>query len=321
MNKREAWINFLLIASVWGIDALTKAIALAKINSITFWGPFGLVLHQNPGAMLGAFSDLPPILRIVSLSTGGAFLVVIYLTLQYLIPTPAPTLRRGMSILLGGILGNVCDRVLHGAIVDFLIIGRPGFSTPAFNLADALQWVGYAMVMFFLFRHGNELWPEQNVRRRVWINPQFQKKYVGILLTIGLSFSLICGVFFYTYLKIVIDDLVIGHAPAFERRFLVPFLITFSVIAASFILLLFILGRRLSHRVAGPVYAFEKYLEDLLKGNFREFRIRSGDEFPHLEDLGRDLRIELKARHDERNGIARQQLIVDEDDLDPDSNS
>lgn len=305
MNKRESIINFILVISVWLVDALTKAIATGNITSLSFWGPFGFVLHHNPGAMLGAFSDLPPVLRIVSLSTGGAFLVVIYLALQYLIPTDAPTLRRGMSILLGGILGNVCDRVLHGAIVDFLIIGRPGLSTPAFNLADALQWVGYAMVMYFLFSRGSELWPEHNARRRLWINPEFQKKYVGILMTIGLSFTLISTVFFYTYLKIVIDEFVVGDVPEIERRYLIPFFITFSVIAISFILLLFILGRRLSHRVAGPVYAFEKYLEDLLSGNFREFRVRAGDEFAHLEELGRQLRKELKARHDEKEQASK----------------
>ena len=299
MNKREAFINFLLILSVWGIDALTKSIAIAKIQGITFSGYFGLVLHRNPGAILGAFSDLPPLLRIVSLSTAGAFLVVTYLVLQYLIPTPAKTLRRGMSILLGGILGNVCDRVLHGAIVDFLIIGKPGFSTPAFNLADALQWVGYAMIIYFLFHYRSELWPEKNSRHKIWINPQFQKKYVGILLTIGLSFSLICGIFFYTYLKIVIDELTLANAMLMEKKFLMPFLITFLVIAIGFILLLYSFGRIFSHRVAGPIYAFEKYLEDLLNGNFREFRIRSGDEFPHLENLGHELKKKLKSRHQE----------------------
>lgn len=299
MNKREAFINLSLVFGVWAIDAITKYWALANVKSLSFWGPLGLVLHKNPGAMLGTFSDLPPVLRIVSLSTAGAFLVVIYLAIQYLIPTRAITLRRGMSILLGGILGNVADRVLYGAIVDFLLIGRPGSTTPAFNLADVLQWVGYAMIMYFIFRYGDQLWPERNARRRLWINPRFQRKYVGVMMTIGLSFTLITGVFFFTYLKITIDELVIGSPDAIEKRFLVPFFVTFAVIAAGFLLLLFILGRLLSHRVAGPVYAFEKYLDDLLQGNFREFRLRSGDEFPHLEELGRELRRELKARHDQ----------------------
>ena len=57
-------------------------------------------LHHNPGAMLGLFSDLPPVLRIVSLSTGGAFLVVIYALIQYLLPIKSLILRSGMSVLL-----------------------------------------------------------------------------------------------------------------------------------------------------------------------------------------------------------------------------
>jgi signal peptidase II len=50
-------------------------------------------------------------------------------------------------------------------------------------------------------------------------------------------------------------------------------------------MLLFVVGRVLSHRTAGPLYAFERFLEDLLAGKHRELKLRSGDEFQHLEEL------------------------------------
>lgn len=293
MNRKDWSLHFLVVFGILIIDQVTKTIAGQSITGIQFWGPFGLVLHHNPGAMLGAFSDLPPILRIVSLSTGGAFLFFIYLALQYLISRPTPVLRYGMSILLGGIMGNVVDRILAGAVTDFLLLRGFDKMTPAFNVADVVQWIGYGMIVFCLIRDGNIFWPEKDSRKRMWVLPNFQKKYILTAVGLATGFILIMGVFFYTYLKITIDSVVIGDAPMFERKFLTPFFITFTVISISFFLMVFILARILSHRVAGPLYAFEKFIEDLLVGKSKPLRLRQGDEFKHLEDLANKLRIKF----------------------------
>jgi len=125
MTKRKWALVIGLVVFVWALDFFTKQWALHNINGIRFYGPFGLILHRNPGAMLGMFSDLPKVLRVVSLSTGGAFLIFIYASIQYLLPRTSFLLRCGMSILLGGILGNVTDRILWGSVVDFLLLGTP----------------------------------------------------------------------------------------------------------------------------------------------------------------------------------------------------
>lgn len=294
--KRQHWLAHLTVVfALVLVDQFTKILALKTIGSLQFWGPFGLVLHQNPGAMLGAFSDLPPVLRIVSLSTGGAFLFFIYLALQYLIPQSAKVLRFGMSILLGGILGNVIDRIMVGSVTDFLLIRALGKTTPAFNIADAVQWIGYGMIVYSLIRDGSLFWPEQEFRKRIWINPHFQRKYVGTLLALVSCFTVIMGVFFFTYLKVTIDSLVIGSAQIVEQKFLYPFFITFAIIALGFNLMIFILARILSHRISGPLYAFEKYIEDLLDGKSRGFRLRTGDEFKHLEELAMKLKVRFEA--------------------------
>ena len=81
MTKKEWSINLSVVAAIWFVDYVTKQLALNFIHGLQFWGPFGLVLHFNPGAMLGTFAHLPPVLRVVSLSTGGAFLFCIYLAI------------------------------------------------------------------------------------------------------------------------------------------------------------------------------------------------------------------------------------------------
>tara|TARA_Y100001958_G_C21229051_1_gene554601 strand:- start:959 stop:1897 length:939 start_codon:yes stop_codon:yes gene_type:complete len=294
MTKKKWSLVYGLILLVIAVDQGTKIWALNNIHQLEFHGFFGFVLHRNPGAILGTFADLPPLLRVVSLSTAGAFLIFLFGILQYLLPRSLMILRCGMSILLGGILGNVWDRVTEGAVVDFILLRGFGWTSPAFNMADAIQWVGYAMVVYSLTAQAHLIWPDKNARRNFWINPSFQLKYCFILSLIGLSFAIISGVFSYSYLQITIDDLVLGSPQLMERRFLIPFFQTYLVMTFVFLLALFVLGRVLSHRIAGPIYAFEKFLEDLLEGKDRDLRLRAGDEFKHLEEVAEKIKIKLE---------------------------
>lgn len=290
MTKRQWSINLGTVGGIWALDFFSKMAARHFIHGLRFYGPLGLIVHFNPGAMLGTFATLPPVLRIVSLSTGGAFLVFIYLALQHLIPQHATRLRLGMSILLGGILGNVTDRIVRGSVTDFILFGNMHHMTPAFNIADSVQWIGYLLIVYSLIKDGHLYWPEYNIRRRIWVNPTFQIRFITMLMAMGLGFVLISGVFFYTYLKVSIDSLIAGAIPGIEHRYLFPFFITFAVISCGFMLVLFMIGRIVSHRTAGPLYAFEKFLKDLLDGKDRELKLREADDFQHLEDLAKQLR-------------------------------
>lgn len=294
MKKREWTLVLSLVPIIWFFDQITKFWALKSLSSIVWFGPLGFILHRNPGAILGTFSDLPPILRVVCLSTGGAFLIFVYAAFQYLLPKKSLNLRCGMSILLGGILGNVTDRILDGSVVDFILVRFGTWISPAMNVADILQWVGYAMVVYTLIRHGDQLWPDKEFRKSIWILPRFQWKFSLTIVGLGMAFAIIAGVFSYTYLRVTLEDA--GRAPAsiLEERFLWPYIQVFSILSLGFLLSLFLIARILSHRLAGPLYAFEKYLDDVQKNPNKKFKLRAGDEFKHLEAVAHRVRDRLK---------------------------
>lgn len=299
MNRKDWLLTSLPFFVTWLVDRLTKEWA----NDLTTQYSFQFIhfiLHHNPGAMLGLFSDLPKVLRVVSLSTGGAFLLCTYFLIQYLLPIKSTTLRAGLSILIGGIIGNVTDRIQWGFVVDFIVIGTPSLASPAFNLADLLQWVGYFMVIYAILKEKDLLWPQFDTRKATWVNVRFQVKYSLILVAIGLSLTMISLVFSYTYLRVTVSELA-GYNQYIIDKFIVPYTITYVVICLSFCAILFAIGRIFSHRIAGPLYAFERYLHDALRGkeNLAELKLRAGDDFKHLEELSKKVADELhKIRKD-----------------------
>jgi len=53
--------------------------------------------------------------------------------------------------VLGGAIGNLYDRVVHGYVVDFFHFHWAGYHFPAFNVADSFITVGAIMLMLDLF--------------------------------------------------------------------------------------------------------------------------------------------------------------------------
>lgn len=292
MNKKGWFLIALAFSITWGLDRVTKMWALQLPLSKHF-GFFEFSLHYNPGAILGLFSSLPPVLRIVTLSTGGAFLIFSFFMLQYLIPIRAMSIRVGMALLLGGILGNVADRIAWGHVVDFIIIKAGKWNSPVFNVADAIQWIGHMSVIYGLFKYADTFWPEKNTRKSNWVNFKFQIKYCLLLIAVGTGIGIVSGTFAYTYLRVTIISLT-GENPFILDKFLIPFTLSFAAISGVFIMVLFLVGKAISHRVAGPVFAFENYLNNLMNGKFYSFKVRRSDEFQHLSVIGDKIKTHLE---------------------------
>lgn len=308
MKKRDWLLVILPMLLTIAVDQLTKLWAL-NLMGTTHYGILGLSLHYNKGAMLGMFSNLSPILRIVSLSTGGAFLLFTYVIIQYLLPLKSMLLRVGLSILIGGILGNVIDRIVAGAVVDFIFISLGKWNSPVLNIADVLQWVGYGCLVTALLRDGELFWPQNNVRKYYWINPSYQIKYCMTLMIVGLGFALIAGVFSYTFIRFMVVDLV-GNNEKMLNQYLIPFMETFAVFTVAFAAFLFTIGKILSHRTAGPVYALERFINDFTAGHKKPLKLRKGDEFTHLEKLSQFIIDNLEVKQAE--SIAVPQLPTGE---------
>jgi signal peptidase II len=129
------WLTVSAIVLV--LDQLTKYVvrgAFALYESVEVTPFFNLVLVHNRGAAFSFLSDAGGWQR-------GFFITLALVASAWIVwllrKHPSETLFCfALSLILGGAMGNVIDRVLFGAVVDFLDFHVLGYHWPAFNVAD-----------------------------------------------------------------------------------------------------------------------------------------------------------------------------------------
>jgi len=108
-------------------------------------GFFNLVLVHNPGAAFSFLSDAAGWQRYLLIAIS---LLAIALIIGLLARQSAQGLFRiALTLILGGALGNLWDRVMVGEVVDFLDFHLGGWHWPAFNVADSAITIGAVVLV------------------------------------------------------------------------------------------------------------------------------------------------------------------------------
>jgi signal peptidase II len=148
---RLALVAAVLLCSV-GCDQVAKTLARASLAASP---PISLLddcvrleLAQNRGAFLSLGEDLPVAARylLFVVLVGGALALTLAFTLRLRAANPVQLVA--LSLLTGGGLGNLIDRLIHdGAVVDFVSIGVGALRTGIFNVADAAITLGVLLLL------------------------------------------------------------------------------------------------------------------------------------------------------------------------------
>lgn len=145
-----------LSAVIFALDRLTKRIIEDRVSVLdthtVIPGFFDIVHARNPGAAFSMFADSTSAWRPVFLiGLSLAALVIVAGILRNASRLDRPT-ALGLSLILGGALGNVFDRIVSGAVTDFLDFYIGDLHWPAFNLADSAIVVGSGLLLISLLR-------------------------------------------------------------------------------------------------------------------------------------------------------------------------
>ncbi len=111
-----------------------------------------IVHTENPGAAFGVLAEGNALIRsivLIGISTLVLAFVASALWSRKSAFTATPT-RAGLSLILGGAVGNLFDRISLGTVTDFIEVYHGSWSFPAFNVADSAITVGAALLLIDL---------------------------------------------------------------------------------------------------------------------------------------------------------------------------
>jgi signal peptidase II len=148
-------LAILVTLATAALDQLTKHLILLNFAPGEIMpvvpGFFNLTLTFNLGAAFGLWSGLPSGARELVLAATNllALGVVIYFMRQPHYRTRLA--QAALAGILGGAVGNIIDRFVHGSVVDFLDLYVGNAHWPAFNVADSAICVGVTILLVLSF--------------------------------------------------------------------------------------------------------------------------------------------------------------------------
>ena len=147
-------VYVLIVSMIFLFDQYTKLYSemkLIEVKEIHVFKGLKWFLAYNQGAAFSFLSNAGGWQRIFFIAIGIFLSIYIIYTLKKLLPNEKG-LGIGLSLILGGALGNLWDRILYGHVVDFISVYYQDWHWPTFNIADAAISVGGVIYAYFILK-------------------------------------------------------------------------------------------------------------------------------------------------------------------------
>jgi len=151
--KNLRWSVLLLLLTLnFGCDQISKKIVRNEISDYEqisiIKNHFTLTKVENSGAFLSLGDNMPYIFRLIIL-TGLPLLFLGYGLYFLFAKRNLPmTMQIALCFLIGGGIGNLYDRIVHGSVTDFMHMDFYLFQTGVFNFADISIMIGVGILLF-----------------------------------------------------------------------------------------------------------------------------------------------------------------------------
>ncbi len=144
-----SWLPWLGLAlAIFIADQFTKVLILGSLrlgDSTYVTGFFNIVRAHNSGAAFSFLAAASGWQRWFFTAIGvAAAIFIVWLLRSH---AGQRLFSFALALILGGAVGNVVDRLVHGYVVDFVQVHWHGWYFPAFNVADSAITVGAACLI------------------------------------------------------------------------------------------------------------------------------------------------------------------------------
>ena len=144
------WLSFFVVI----LDQATKALVVGAVKmkrSIQLLPILDIVYLENRGAAFSMLHDAGGWQRWFFITLALVVSVVLMVWLRRIRTSEQLILAIGLSLVLGGALGNVIDRVWHSYVIDFIYFHWKDWYFPAFNVADTAISIGAGCLLIDAF--------------------------------------------------------------------------------------------------------------------------------------------------------------------------
>jgi len=146
----------ILVLVIVGLDRWTKWLIDSRLllnQTISIIdGFFNITYVRNTGVAFGILDSASLPLKSVGLAVLSIGAIAGVLTYSWRTPINQKLLHVALSLILGGAVGNLYDRIRYGYVIDFIEVYFRNFRWPSFNLADSAITVGVALLALEIFR-------------------------------------------------------------------------------------------------------------------------------------------------------------------------
>ncbi len=143
--------EFLIALAVVLFDRWTKHLAATQIGMarhiVIIPGFFDLTHTENTGAAFSLFADSPSHWKTNLLIAFSLVAMIVVSVLLWKQSRKLTLTGVALSLILGGAVGNLWDRIQTGRVVDFLLLYVKQYQWPVFNLADSAIVVGACLLV------------------------------------------------------------------------------------------------------------------------------------------------------------------------------
>ena len=156
-KKRNISISIIIVLSIF-LDQVSKILIrnnVEQYSDIKLIGEYFILTNvENSGAFLGMGSGFSPIMKSVFLIILPIIVLISIIIYVYRDKEIDKVSLIGFSIIIGGGIGNIFDRIIYGSVTDFLFIDLGGiFRTGIFNIADLAVTTGMILILLMSFKN------------------------------------------------------------------------------------------------------------------------------------------------------------------------
>jgi len=147
---RWLWLSVTIVV----LDQWTKTLIVshfALYERLDLWPVLSITRLHNTGAAFSFLSDAGGWQRWFFVVLGLAVSGLVTVWLRRLPATGRSWLAAALAMVVGGAVGNIIDRLLHGYVVDFISVHYDRWFFPAFNVADSAITIGAVMLLIESF--------------------------------------------------------------------------------------------------------------------------------------------------------------------------